>query len=472
MLQVGESFWTEGCSQRCQCHAPNDLRCSAASCTPAQECTIKNGRLGCFDVMSTCTVWGDPHYITFDGALTHFQGTCSYIISESMSNGTNETQFQIAATNNHRGNNRVSFVSAVDIYLSNQPETVNIRIGPNKRIMVNGSEVSLPTTAGALAQVIRQGNYIVVDAIDVIIQFDGWSTLLVRVGQNHKNRVTGMCGNFNNDPADDKVLPNGTLAQNDNDFGDSWKAPTSKPGENDRSTTNNNSSEDCGILNSSHGPFAQCWAMVEPQQHVNSCVEIIKASRDPASALCKVLRDYALMCQQRGVALTHWRNATDCEQNCPLKSHCELCGSSCPAACPSLAFPFSCDTACQEGCQCDDGFVLNGNQCVPPTACGCYHQGRYLQGGEQFWDGEECQSLCSCNGMTGVVHCIPCGPQESCCVVEGEFGCHPNPHGTCSASGDPHYLTFDGKAYDFQGTCHYVLVTLCNATDGLTACSL
>uniref|UniRef100_A0A671TXT3 VWFD domain-containing protein n=1 Tax=Sparus aurata TaxID=8175 RepID=A0A671TXT3_SPAAU len=109
-----DSFWTEGCSQRCE-----------------------NGQLGCFDAMSTCTVWGDPHYITFDGAVAHFQGTCSYIITESVSQGSNETQFQIIATNNHRGNNRVSFVSAVDIYISDPPESAYIRLGPNKRVQVN-----------------------------------------------------------------------------------------------------------------------------------------------------------------------------------------------------------------------------------------------------------------------------------------------------------------------------------------------
>ena len=90
--------------------------------------------------------------------------------------------------------------------------------------------MSLPTTAGSSGQVERQGSYIVVKATDLTVQFDGQSTLLVRLHQNHQNRVTGMCGNFNNDPADDKVLPNGTAAQNDNDFGRSWKAPTSQPG--------------------------------------------------------------------------------------------------------------------------------------------------------------------------------------------------------------------------------------------------
>ncbi|XP_039866517.1 alpha-tectorin-like [Simochromis diagramma] len=52
---AGESFWTDGCSQRCECHAPNDLRCSASSCTPEQQCSIRDGQLGCYNA-TTCTV--------------------------------------------------------------------------------------------------------------------------------------------------------------------------------------------------------------------------------------------------------------------------------------------------------------------------------------------------------------------------------------------------------------------------------
>lgn len=90
--------------------------------------------------------------------------------------------------------------------------------------------MSLPTTAGTLAKVEEQEGYIVVDATDLTVQFDGQSTLLVRLGQNYQNRVTGMCGNFNGDPADDKVLPNGTQAQNDNEFGHGWRTTRSQPG--------------------------------------------------------------------------------------------------------------------------------------------------------------------------------------------------------------------------------------------------
>ncbi|GAB1605714.1 zonadhesin-like [Argonauta hians] len=76
------------------------------------------------------------------------------------------------------------------------------------------------------------------------------------------------------------------------------------------------------------------------------------------------------------------------------------------------------------------------------------------------------------------VYCdLKCGPQESCKVVNSQKkcvclpgsiknpkgnGCHEKqlPKGKtcrCSASGDPHYRTFDGQVIHFMGTCKYTL---------------
>lgn len=48
--------------------------------------------------------------------------------------------------------------------------------------------------------------------------------------------------------------------------------------------------------------------------------------------------------------------------------------------------------------------------------------------------------------------------------------CVPKPKmGSCWASGDPHYRTFDGQRFDFMGTCTYVIAKNCGENSRLTA---
>lgn len=78
----------------------------------------------------------------------------------------------------------------------------------------------------------------------------------------------------------------------------------------------------------------------------------------------------------------------------------------------------------------------------------------------------ECERLCSCTGH-GTVQCTAtsCLSHEVCKVKNEVLGCFPSSPATCSVYGDPHYITFDGKAYSFRGTCNYTIATTCTASE-------
>uniref|UniRef100_A0A8C7X902 Alpha-tectorin n=1 Tax=Oryzias sinensis TaxID=183150 RepID=A0A8C7X902_9TELE len=462
----------EDCGRRCSCTA-GSMTCSPHGCGPHESCSVDDGERGCRpNGYATCWIRGPGSYQTFDGLTYQYAGACKLTLAKVIGS-SDHPHFKVTSEKVPKGQQGFGQF----ITFEAEGKHISIELERNAKVKVDGQLIRLPFSSGSNRIHIFHSNtqsIILRTSFGLTVQTVWPHFVRVTAPVVYTSSLGGLCGNYNNEPNDDFQTPNGTLVHSSQVFGDSWREGSlaSHCVENTfhNSSTNYNSSDYCGILSSPHGPFTPCWPVVDPSQQVDVCVDILRRSEDPESTLCQVLRDYVLMCQQQGVSLGEWRNTTGCAATCPSNSHSELCGTSCPSACPSLSFPFSCDSPCQDGCQCNDGLVLNGNQCVPPTSCGCYHQGRYWESGQQFWDGEECQSLCSCNGVTGVVNCVPhsCGSNEACRVVDGEFGCHPNPHGTCSSSGDPHYITFDRKAYDFQGTCRYVLATVCNVTSGLT----
>jgi len=189
-------------------------------------------------------------------------------------------------------------------------------------LQVDGQLIRLPFSSGSNRIRIHQSStYSVIlrTAFGVTVQTVWPHYVRVTAPGVYSGSLGGLCGNYNGPSYDDFQTPNGTLVNSSQVFGDSWRdgslAAHCVESRNGHSTTNYNSSEYCGILSSPHGPFTPCWAVVDPWQQVDVCVDIISGSSDPASTLCEVLRDYALICQQKGVSLGQWRNETSCGEN-------------------------------------------------------------------------------------------------------------------------------------------------------------
>ncbi|XP_063168368.1 IgGFc-binding protein-like [Candoia aspera] len=480
-----EQFWGDHqCHQQCVC-IPQDRKvvCHSSTCREGEGCYVVDGIRKCYPIFyGTCTALGQLHYITFDGLHYDFYGTCVYRLAELCYKLGNLTQFQVLVQHQRQGFKNPAATKVLEVHVYGMAVLVS-----HSKVLVNGLLTNLPYSMDYnKISLYRLGwDIVIMTDFGLMVTFDMKNNIRITVPGSYRERTCGLCGNFNGRVDDDMLQQTGVLTTNPGELGRSWKI-RDIPGclEKERESCvdmvhlehTQRMSRECGLLLVANGPFKMCHSKVPPQPYFNDCVFDYCSNKGDKNVICHVISSYAAACQALGIKISGWRSINFCKPDCPTNSHYKVCASNCPVTCHSLFNPVLCTVNCHEGCECNQGFVLSGDQCVPISQCGCVHQGLYYKTGESFYVNGFCKEQCICH-VGGIMDChhSSCGHHEACRVVDGIQKCHslaPKKSGTCHVAGDPHYITFDGSTFDLQSNCTYTLARSCTHHDSVPSFSV
>ncbi|XP_067316856.1 IgGFc-binding protein-like [Anolis sagrei] len=506
---LAEETFYPTCQKRCVCQPGGTLKCEAVSCGPNEECRLLDGIRKCHSIgNATCSVFGIPHYVSFDGLYYHFQGTCTYTLAKTNTENGKLPHFTVNVENEVYGDGKSSDTKAISLMVYGL--TVTLVQNKPGQVKVNGVFQPLPMTlsvSGGQLRAYQHGLKVLIQTdFGLIVGYDLIYHMIVTVPGIYRGEMQGLCGNYNGVKNDEFLLPDSRTTSDVATFGAAWKVLI--PGRetscsdgcsgssclvcDERKKDMFKQRNYCGILNASDGPFKACHSQVDPSVYFNTCVYDVCLANGDSSALCQSIQSYVSACQGSGASVQPWRTPSFCPLSCPANSHYEVCANLCSTSCTKITDARACPEGCAEGCQCNSGYFFDGHGCVPVESCGCYKNGRYYKPNEQvLLNGcqERCQCLpgqevtcethsCAtdetCEIQNGIMACtdkgdpvascslIKCGKEETCEIIEGRPVCVPRSESTCWAQGYHHYHTFDGRTFDFIGTCTYTVAKTCS----------
>ncbi|XP_069326777.1 mucin-6 [Eulemur rufifrons] len=445
----------------------------AAYATDCTNCTCSGGRWSCQEVPcpGTCSVLGGAHFSTFDERHYTVHGDCSYVLAKPCGSGS----FTVLAELRPCGlTDSETCLRSVTLSLGGANTVVVVTASGD--VLVNQIYTQLPVSA-ANVTIFRPSTFFIVAqtglGLQLEVQLVPLMQLFVRLDPALRGRTCGLCGNFNQNQADDFTALSGLVEGTGAAFANTWKTQAACPNV-------RNSFEDpcslsvenekyaqhwCSQLTDTHGPFARCHAAVSPGTYHSNCLFDTCNCERTEDCLCAALSAYAHACAAKGITLHDWRDGvcatptTTCPESMAYRYHVSTCQPTCRALSEG-------DVTCHvsfvpvDGCTCPEGtFLDDAGKCVEAAGCPCYHRGSVVPSGESVHDGG---ALCTCT--RGALSCIGGPVLASVCTAPMVYvDCRNATNGAAGAGCQKSCHTLDMACYSSQ------CVPGCVCPDGLVA---
>ncbi|EDL18122.1 mCG142254, partial [Mus musculus] len=323
------------------------------------NCTCENRMWQCTDkpCLATCAVYGDGHYITFDGQRYSFNGDCEYTLLQDNcgGNGSSQDAFRVITENIPCGTTGTTCSKSIKIFLGNY----ELKLSDSKMEVVQKDVGQEPPYF-----VHQMGNYLVVETdIGLVLLWDKKTSIFLRLSPEFKGRVCGLCGNFDDNAINDFTTRSQSVVSDMLEFGNSWKLSPSCPDvlvPKDPCTANpyrkSWAQKQCSIINSE--TFSACHAHVEPAKYYEACVNDACAcdSGGDCECFCTTVAAYAQACHEVGVCVS-WRTPDICPLFCDYYNpegqcewHYQPCGAPCMRTCQNPTGQCLQDLRGLEGC--------------------------------------------------------------------------------------------------------------------------